>query len=114
MTEIDRIYVIPLRKEWMKVSRSSRANRSISTIKNFVKRHTKSKVIKISHEVTEAVFKRNIKKPPAKIKVRIRGDENLINVDLFGIERKEIPEKKKHKSLIKRLKDVAEEKKQIS
>ena len=37
---LEREYVIPLRREWMKVSRYKRTARGVKAVKKFVARHT--------------------------------------------------------------------------
>jgi ribosomal protein L31E len=92
---IERIYTIPLRKEWLKEPRARRTKRSILAIRDFVRRHTKSKKIKISKGVNELIFSRGFKKPPGRIKIEVHGDLETVQAKLPGevIEKKE--EKKK-------------------
>jgi len=63
---VERIYTIPLRKEWIKVSRNKRANRAIKAVREFVKRHMKTENVKIDRKVSEFIFSHNIKHPPGK------------------------------------------------
>ncbi|MEE9322991.1 MAG: 50S ribosomal protein L31e [Candidatus Aenigmarchaeota archaeon] len=89
---IERIYTIPLRRDWLKEPRSTRSSRAIRKIKDFVRKHTKAKEIKVSKGVNEYIFSRGFKKPPGKIKVEVKGDFAKVNVKLPGeviIEKKE-------------------------
>jgi large subunit ribosomal protein L31e len=93
--KIERIYTIPLRRKWLKEPRSKRSNRALRTVKDFIKRHTKAEEIKISRGVGDFIFSRGFKKPPATIKVEVKGDLTGVDVKIPGevIVKKE--EKKK-------------------
>jgi len=71
-----REYTINLRRGFINVSRFKKAKRAINEIKKFVLRHTKCKEVWISPEVNQVVWKRGIRKPPAKIRVKVEFDEN--------------------------------------
>jgi large subunit ribosomal protein L31e len=92
---IERVYTIPLRSEWVKEPRSKRSNRAIRTVREFVKRHTKAKDIKLSKGVNELIFSRGFQKPPGKIKVEVSGDRESMQVKLPGEIMLEKKEKKK-------------------
>ncbi len=87
---MEREYIIPLRREWMKVARYKRARRSVMEIKAFVARHMKvldrdlSKV-KLDSYLNNELWFRGAKKPPAKIKVRVKKDGDLVRVELAEI-----------------------------
>ena len=93
--EIERIYTIPLRREWLKEPRSKRTNRALRTVKDFVKKHTKTMEIKISKGVNELLFSRGFKKPPGKIKVEVKGNLLKVEVKLPGEVTIKKEEKKK-------------------
>ncbi|MFH0831641.1 MAG: 50S ribosomal protein L31e [archaeon] len=71
---LERKYIIPLRSSWMHVPRYKRANKAVKTIREFIARHMKVrddiKKIKLSKFLNEAVWRRSIKKPPAKIEIK--------------------------------------------
>ncbi len=101
-TEIEKIilareYVIPLRKEWLKVPKYKRAKKAIKAIKQFIARHMKVperdvKQVKINKWLNQEIWFRGIKRPPAKIKVKAIKYEDKVTVELA-----EIPEKIKYK-----------------
>ena len=97
MAEIERIYTIPLRKEWIKVARAKRANKAMATIKNFINRHVKAEKVKIDPDVSKFVFSHNIKKPPGRIKVMVSGDKKEVKVKLFEEESRAEPAEKEEK-----------------
>jgi len=78
----ERVYTIPLRKEWLKSPRAKRGKKAINTIKVFLSRHMHSDNIKISKKLNESVWKRGIKKPPAKIKVMVKESEGVVTASL--------------------------------
>lgn len=67
---LERTYIIPLRKVYHITSRRKRAARAIRFLREFIKRHMKCDVVKISNEVNEYIWSRGIEKPPRKIKVK--------------------------------------------
>jgi len=90
-------YIIPLRMEWAKVPRYKRANKAIKSIKEFLARHMKVRdrdlnKIKLDSYINEFVWRRGIKKPPAKIKVKAFKEGEIVRAELS-----ELPEKFKFK-----------------
>ena len=84
---LEREYVIPLRKEWLKVPRYRRTNRAVKAIKLFIAKHMKVpdrdiKKVKLNKYLNEEMWFRGISKPPAKIKVKAKKQEDIINVEL--------------------------------
>lgn len=133
--EVEREYIIPLRKSFLKVPKYRRVPRAIKEIKEFLAKHMKvegrdTSKIKINKWVNQEVWVRGIKYPPAKIKVKVKKDEegNIIAelVDIrdkfkYAIAREEkkkveAEKKKKEKEAAKKAaeeaaKKVEEEKK---
>ena len=111
--EIDRIYIIPLRTNYSKEPRSKRSNRALRKIKEFVRKHAKTKEMKISRGLNELIFSRGFKKPPGKIKVEVKGNLSGVLIKLPGeiIVKKEEKQKKGIAGLKERLTGKTEEKK---
>src|SRR3989338_2378917 len=91
--ELEREYVIPLRRNWNKVPRYKRANKAIRTIKEFLVRHMKIRdgdlnKVKIDRYLNEFVWFRGIRKPPAKIKVKAVKDGEIVKVELSELPKK--------------------------
>ncbi len=111
-TILEREYIIPLRKECMKVPNYKRAGRAIKAIKKFLTRHMKIydrdlDKIKIDKYVNEEIWFRGAKKPPAKIKVKaIKYDSGEVKVELV-----DIPQVVKYKIDREKRKDKEVEKK---
>ena len=71
----ERLYVIPL-KDAYEASKTRRAKKAIRIIKEFAQKHMKGENVKISKEVNRAVWSRGAEKPPRRITVVIRKDED--------------------------------------
>jgi len=86
----EREYVIPLRSSWMKSARYKRSRKAIMTIKEFVARHMRipdrdlSKV-KLDVHLNNDIWFRGCKKPPAKVKVRVKRDGEFVRVEFAEI-----------------------------
>jgi large subunit ribosomal protein L31e len=79
---LERVYNIPLRRVWVKVSRITRANRSVTEVRDFVKRHTKAKEVKVSQNVNSLIWASGIKKPPGMITVKVKVEAGIASVRL--------------------------------
>jgi large subunit ribosomal protein L31e len=79
----ERIYVVPLAKEFQKAPNWNRTKRAMKALKKFVNRHMKPEVLYISQEVNERMWENGIKNPPRKIRVRLtKSVEGLVRVFL--------------------------------
>lgn len=87
----EREYVIPLRREWMKVARYKRSKKSVVAIKEFIARHMRvkdrdTKLVKVDKYLNNEIWFRGGKKPPAKIKVRAAKDsDGVVKVDFVEV-----------------------------
>ena len=78
----ERIYTIPLGRAWV-APRYRRAEKAITVLRQFVKRHMKPDEIIIDTSVNEEIWKQGIQKPPRKIRVRLsKDDTGLVTVTL--------------------------------
>ena len=91
----ERILTVPLRKEWLKSSRTSRTKRSVKAARSFIERHMKSDQVKLSEKVNQKIWAGGIHKPPGKIRVKAVVDkEGVVKVMLPDEKpRKEEPKK---------------------
>jgi large subunit ribosomal protein L31e len=88
----ERIYTVPLGKAW-NVPKYRRAEKAITLLRQFTKRHMKPEEVVIDPTVNEAIWARGIKKPPRKIRVRLsRDDEGVVTVTLAEAEVESEPE----------------------
>jgi len=96
---IEKEYIIPLREKCRPVPRYKKTPKAVKTIKEFLIRHMKMrdnnlKKIKIDRYLNEFLWKRGIKKPIHKIKVKAIKEGDIVRVELVNI-----PEKLKFKKL---------------
>jgi len=92
----ERLYTIPLRKEFLKAPRVKRANRAVKTIQTFLKRHMKTDEVKVSQKVNETIWVRGIHHPPSKIKLKARREGEIVYA-LLPDEKLEIKKKEEKK-----------------
>jgi large subunit ribosomal protein L31e len=74
-SEFERVFTVPLRREWLKQTRKQRSPRAVRAIQDFMVRHMHAKDVKISEKLNEAIWKRGTKKPPASIKVKAKREK---------------------------------------
>lgn len=88
---LEREYIVPLRREWLKVGTHKRANRAIKELKIFMARHMKIydrdlRKIKIDQVLNNEIRFRGMRKPPAKIRVLAKKfDNETVRVELIDI-----------------------------
>jgi large subunit ribosomal protein L31e len=123
---LEREYVIPLRKQWLKVPEYKRANKAIKAIREFLVRHMKVydrnlDKVKIDKILNNEIRFRGMRKPPMKIKVKAKKyDDGIVRVELSEIpkiiqyklerERKEAEKSQETKEKKKEEKKTAEKK----
>jgi len=123
---LERLYNIPLRKEFLKAPKYKRAAKAIRAIRAFIVRHMKAEPenIRIGKWLNEEIWHHGVKNPPHHIKVKaIKDDKNIVTVELAELskkaqkmdaaekEKKEDIEKKKKEEKKKETKEEKEEKK---
>ena len=79
----EKIYVIPLRRDFLKAPKYKRTERAISTIREFLIRHTKAEQVKIGKYLNLEIWKHGRKNPPGKIKVKVLKQDNITKVELI-------------------------------
>ena len=85
----EKIYTIPLRREFLKAPRYKRSKRAVSAIRNFLMRHMKAEEVKIGSYLNLEIFKHGRNNPPGKIKVRAVKDKVKIKdkeVEVIKVE----------------------------
>ena len=91
--EFERIYNVNLGKAWL-VPRQKRANKAITILRNFAKRHGRTEEVKISEDVNEFLWIRGKRHPPRKIQIKLIKDKEGI-VTISSIESKKTISKEK-------------------
>ncbi len=89
--EIEREYIVPLRKGWLKVPEYKRANKAVKTLKEFIAQHMKIydrdlRKIKVDQLVNNEIRFRGMRKPLIKIKVKAKKfDNGIVRVELVDL-----------------------------
>jgi len=96
---IEREYIITLRRKINKVPSYKRANKAVKSVQEFIARHMKVydrdlKKIKIDRYLNEAIWERGIKKPLTKVKVKAIKEGEIVRVELA-----ELPKELKFKKI---------------
>ena len=87
---MERLYTIPLRKEFQKVPNYKRTSKAIKAIRNFAQKHMKCDNVKIGKHLNLEIWKHGIKNPPHHIQVKaVKDKKGLVKVELVGAPTKE-------------------------
>lgn len=113
---LERVYVVPMRRGFLKVPEYKRAKKAVKTLKEFLAKHMKvenrdiSKV-KVDIYLNNEIWFRGIKKPLNKVKVKARKVDGIVHAELAEIPeavkfKKQKDDKKKAKVDSKKMKKV--------
>jgi len=109
-TILERTYVVPLRKEWLKVPKYKRAKKAGTALKQFLVKHMKSDNVKIGQHLNELIWERGMRNPPAIVKINtVKDSEGLVKAELIGKSLDEVavkPEDKGEKAEVKPFKET--------
>jgi len=103
----ERMYVIPIRKGWLKVPRNQRGKKAVNEVRNFLSKHMRNDNVRLSQKLNEMVWKSGIKKPLPRVKVKISVKEGTVTAMLpeeIEIEKEE--KKGKLESLKEKAKNI--------
>jgi large subunit ribosomal protein L31e len=107
MAQLERTYIIPLRKQVNKSPMYKRAKKAVNTVRAFLEKHMKSDDVRIGNKINLALWERGIRNPPGKIKVTVtKDDKGVVKAELFGhayVEKKKVV--KQEKSKLEQLKE---------
>ncbi|MEK6959873.1 MAG: 50S ribosomal protein L31e [Nanoarchaeota archaeon] len=99
MAKIERVYNVPLRKEWLKVPLYQRAEKAVRALRQFTIRHMKSEDVCIGPHANMELWKHGMRNPPHHIKINaVKEDDGKVVIELFG---KPMPSTKKEKPMEK-------------
>ncbi len=113
MPQVERVYTIPLRREYLKAPRHKRAQRAMSALRAFLQRHMKSETILLDQLVNEYVWQHGMKNPPHHIRVKaVKNDDGTVHVTLEEETLKGKPVKKAMKKEEKKSAKKTREKKE--
>lgn len=88
---LEREYIVPLRKGWLKVPKYKRANKAVKTLKEFIARHMKVydrdlRKVKVDELVNNEIRFRGMYKPLARIKIKAKKyDDGIVRVELVNL-----------------------------
>ena len=112
--KLERIYTIPLRREFQKVPRWRRSKRAVSAVRKFIEKHMKSENVKIEKQLSEKLWERGAKNPIPRVKVITNKEDDEVRVQLFGLKFSEKKVDKDKKKAKKEKKKEEKEEKDIS
>ena len=93
---LERTYIIPLRKGWLKAPKYRRAKKAVNTVKEFLVRHMKSEDVRLGTFLNLEIWKHGIRNPPSRVKVNVsKDDKGVVRAELFGAPK--VEEKKEEK-----------------
>jgi large subunit ribosomal protein L31e len=120
---LEREYIVPLRREWLKVAKYRRGKKAVKALKEFIAKHMKIydrdlRKVKINIDLNNEIRFRGMKKPPAKIRVKARKfDDGIVKVELVDIPSdlsfKRLRDIKRKTEVEKKVKKKEEEKEEI-
>lgn len=112
---LEREYVVPLRKEWLKVPTFKRATKAVKALKQFIAKHMKVydrdlRKIKVDILLNNELRFRGMRKPAHKIKVKaVKYDDGIVKVHLVNIPKHiEFELARKAKQEVEKLKNEKE------
>jgi len=99
-TKLEREYIIPLRKEWLKTPMHKRSKKAIRAVRMFLARHMKTDIenVRVGRFLNEQIWTRGIRNPPHKIKVKVSKEEDIVRAELAelsGAQKKILDEETK-------------------
>lgn len=99
----ERVYNVPLRKEFLKVSRYRRTKRAVAALQKFLVRHMKCSTVKIGKTLNEDLWKHGIQNPPHHVKIHTVKKEGVAYAELFGTPIEFEKKKEEKKGLAEKL-----------
>lgn len=113
---LERQYIIPLRREWLKSPKHKRAKKAVAAVRQFLARHMRAEIedIKVERWLNEELWKRGEKKPPHKIRVKaVKDDNGIVRAEIIELSEraKKIEAKENARVMIIDKKKKAEEEK---
>ncbi len=121
--ELEREYIIPLRKQFLKVQRYRRAKKAVKAIKQFLAKHMHVedrdiRKVKVDIYLNNEVWYRGIKNPPTRIKVKATKKDGIVYAELVDIPdvvkwkmQREKKSSEKAKKTVKEVKELPKEEK---
>ena len=78
----EKLFTIPLRREFIRVPKWRRSKRAVDAVRKFVLRYAKAKEVKIGRWLNLELWVKGAKNPPARVYVKITKDKDIARVEL--------------------------------
>lgn len=99
---LERVYNVPLRREFLKVANWRRTEKAVKALKQFISKHMKSDNVVLSRYVNKELWKHGIKNPPHHVKISAKKDDKgRVTVELAELSAKAKREIEKQKAVEK-------------
>ena len=114
-SQVEREYIIPLRREFLKVPVYKRTGRAIKAIKQFIAKHMKVPHRDLDKVKLDVYFNNNVwfkgrANPPSKVKVKARKEGDLVHVTFVEIPQHVQYIKTRHERIAKEMESSAPKK----
>ena len=92
MKELKREYVVPLRRKTMTAPKWRRSKKSLSVLKDFMRKHMKTEEVVVCSELNEYIWNNGARNPPGKVSVTalktdVGGSEKtIVNLSSVGVD----------------------------
>jgi len=93
----EKLFTIPLRKEFLKAPIYKRTSKAVRAVKQFISRHMKAEEVKIGPELNLALWSKGMRNPPSRVKVKsiLRDKVALVTLpEAKFVETEKVEEKK--------------------
>ena len=91
---LERMYTVPLRREYLKVPRYKRTQKASKALRLFLEKHMKSENVLIGKYLNAFLWKHGIRNPPHHVKVTAtKDDKGVVRAELVGAPKEEKKEK---------------------
>lgn len=95
----ERVYTIPLRREFIKAPLYRRSKKAVTAIRQFLMKHMKSEDVRLGRELNLYIWKHGIQNPPPRVKVTAtKDDNNVVKAELFGFKYQEMTKEEMEKA----------------
>ena len=106
---LERVYIIPLRRETLKVPNFRKANKAAKTVREFISKHMKSDEVMLGRYLNMKIWEHGAKNPPHHVKVNAtKDDKGKVVVELVDAP-KEKPKAEEIKKTSKKEEKIIKE-----
>jgi len=85
-TVLERVYNVPLRREYMKAPNWKRTPKAVRALREFIAKHMKSEDVLLGKYANKFLWKNGIKNPPHHVKVKaVKDEKGRVTVELLEL-----------------------------